>query len=130
MIKECTTMKASTTPKPSKAKTPKAPTAKAAKTPTPDPLAGATIRAEVLTYKPDLHRPRVHITTPTGRYYKLVPGVRTTTKAEALTAAQAYREPILASGQLPPRVSVRPRPPRPPRARPPPRAPRSSASPV
>jgi hypothetical protein len=39
-----------------------------------------------------------------GRYnYKLVPGVRTTTKAEALTAAQNYREQILASGQLPPK---------------------------
>jgi hypothetical protein len=43
----------------------------------------------------------VHITTPTACYYKLVPGMRTT-KAEALTAAQAYRETILASGQLPP----------------------------
>jgi hypothetical protein len=26
------------------------------KTPPPDPLAGVTIRAQVLTYKPDLHR--------------------------------------------------------------------------
>jgi hypothetical protein len=52
---------------------------------------------------PDLHRPRIHITTPTGRYDKLVPGVRTTTKAEALTSAQKYREAILASGQLSPK---------------------------
>jgi len=72
--------------------------------PTPDPLAGVTIRAEVLTYKPDLHRPRVHITTPTARYYKLVPGVRTTTKAEALASAHAYRERILASGEVPPQA--------------------------
>jgi hypothetical protein len=43
----------------------------------------------------------VHIKTPTGAYYKLVPGVRTTTKAEALTAAQAYRATILARGELP-----------------------------
>jgi hypothetical protein len=66
-------------------------------------LAGVTITAEVLTYKPDLHRPRIHIKTPTGTYDKLVPGVRTTTKAEALQAAQAYRESILASGVLPPK---------------------------
>jgi hypothetical protein len=45
----------------------------------------------------------VHIKTPTGAYYKLVPGVRTTTKAEALTAAQAYRATILARGELPPK---------------------------
>jgi hypothetical protein len=88
------------TPKAAKA-TPKTPKAKAAPTPKADPLAGVTIRAEVLTYKLDLHRPRVHITTPTARYYKLVPGVRTATKAEALTAAQAYRETILTSGELP-----------------------------
>ena len=56
-----------------------------------------------MTYRPALHRPRIHITTPTGSYYKLVPGVRTTTKAEALTAAQNYREAILARGELPPK---------------------------
>jgi hypothetical protein len=49
--------------------TPKTP--KATKAPTPDPLAGVTIRAEVMTYTPDLHRPRIHIKTPTGAYYKL-----------------------------------------------------------
>ena len=70
-------------------KTPKA-------TPAPEPLAGVSIRAEVLTYQPDYHRPRILIKTPTTRYYKLVPGVRTTTKAEALTAAQQYRASILA----------------------------------
>jgi hypothetical protein len=91
-----------TTPKPPKAAkaTPKP---KATKAPTPDPLAGVSIRAKVMTYTPDLHRPRIHIKTPTGAYYKLVPGVRTTTKAEALTAAQNYREQILATGQLPPK---------------------------
>jgi hypothetical protein len=99
-MKARTTGKTSKTPK---ASTSKAPTPKATKAPTPDPLAGVTIRAEVMTYRPDLHRPRLHITTPTGTYYKLVPGVRTTTKAEALTAAQTYREQILASGQLPPK---------------------------
>ena len=97
-----TTGKTSKTPKAAKA-TPKPPKPKATKAPTPDPLAGVTIRAEVMTYTPDLHRPRLHITTPTGAYYKLVPGVRTTTKAEALTAAQHYREAILATGQLPPK---------------------------
>lgn len=95
-----TTGKTSKTPK---ASTAKAPTPKPTKAPTPDSLAGVTIRAEVMTYTPDLHRPRLHITTPTGAYYKLVPGVRTTTKAEALTAAQNYREQILASGELPPK---------------------------
>jgi hypothetical protein len=85
-------------------KPPKAKAAKAAKTPAPDALAGVSIRAEVLTYKPDLHRPRVHIKTPALTYYKLVPGVRCTTKAEALAQAQQYREAILASGQLPPRA--------------------------
>lgn len=97
-------MEKRTTPKTRKAAkaTPKPPKAKAP-TPQADPLAGVTIRAEVMRYKPDLHRPRVRITTPTGSYYKLVPGVRTTTKAEALAAAQAYRESILASGQLPPK---------------------------
>ena len=85
-------------------KTPKAAKAATAPTPpTPDPLAGVSIRAEVLSYRPDLHRPRIHITTPTGHYYKLVPGVRTTTKADALHAAQQYREAILASGELPPK---------------------------
>jgi hypothetical protein len=77
-------MKAKTTPKaakPPKA-TPKPPKAKATQTkalpvepppeavPAPDPLAGVTIRAEVLTYAPDYHRPRIHIKTPAGRYYK------------------------------------------------------------
>jgi hypothetical protein len=93
-----------TTTKPPKAAkaTPKPP--KATEAPPPPPvLEGVTIRAEVMTYTPDLHRPRIHIKTPTGAYYKLVPGVRTTTKAEALTAAQNYREQILASGQLPPK---------------------------
>ena len=91
------------TPKAAKA-TPKPPKPKATKAPTPPPvLEGVTIRAKVMTYTPDLHRPRIHIKTPTGAYYKLVPGVRTTTKAEALTAAQNYREAILASGQLPPK---------------------------
>jgi hypothetical protein len=122
LMKECTTMKASTTPKakatpkPPQAKRPKAKTAKAPEaTPAPDPLAGVTIRAEVLTYKPDYHRPRIHIKTPTGHYYKLVPGVRTATKAEALTAAQQYREAILASGELPPKGERQPKatPPRP-----------------
>jgi hypothetical protein len=91
-------------PKTRETPAPKAKTAKGkASTPPADPLAGVTITAEVLTYKPDLHRPRVHIKTPTGSYDKLVPGVRTTTKAEALASAQAYREAILASGELPPK---------------------------
>jgi hypothetical protein len=85
-------------PKAPKAKTPKA---KATPPPTVDPLAGVTIKAQVLTYKPDYHRARIQIKTPTGRYCKLVPGVRTTTKAEALASAQAYRERILASGEVP-----------------------------
>jgi hypothetical protein len=101
------------TPKPAPAKTPKAPALKVEKAPTPaptpDPLAGVTIRAEVLTYKPDDHRPRILIKTLTNRYYKLVPGVRTTTKAEALTAAQQYREAILASGVLPPKGERKPK---------------------
>jgi hypothetical protein len=92
------------TKKPPKAKAAKA---KPAPAPTPDPLAGVSIRAEVLTYRPDLHRPRLHIKTPTGTYYKLVPGVRTATKSEALLAAQMYRESILASGQLPPKGEPR-----------------------
>jgi hypothetical protein len=83
---------------------PKAKAAKATTVPPPPPvLEGVTIQAEVLTYRPDLHRPRLHITTPIGTYYKLVPGVRTTTKAEALTAAQNYRATILARGELPPK---------------------------
>jgi hypothetical protein len=124
-MKECTTMKASTTtkakatPKPSQAKTPKAKTVPVEKAPeaipSPDLLAGVTIRAEVLTYQPDYHRPRIYIKTPAGSYYKLVPGVRTATKAEALTKAQAYRESILASGELPPKGERKPKaiPPRP-----------------
>jgi hypothetical protein len=106
-------MKKSPTRKPLKTATPtpKPPKAKTAKVAPPPPpvLEGVTIRAEVLTYRPDLHRPRVHITTPTGRYYKLVPGVRTATKAEALTAAQTYREQILARGELPPKGVRRPK---------------------
>jgi hypothetical protein len=101
-MKARTTGKTSKPPKAAKA-TPKPPKPTATKAPTPDPLAGVSIRAEVLTYKPDLHRPRIHITTPTGACYKLVPGVRTTTKAEALTAAQNYRATILARGELPPK---------------------------
>src|SRR5262245_557223 len=105
-------------PKPkSKAKVPKTPKApassstaklaqgtgaKASAQPPVNPLAGVSIRAEALSYRADLHRARVLITTPTGRYYKLVPGVRTATKAEALTAAQSYREQLLARGELPP----------------------------
>lgn len=93
------------------ATTPKAKLTKATKAnatpPTPNPLAGVTIRAEALSYREDLHRPRIFIKTPTGTYYKLVPGVRTTTKAEALQAAQAYRDSILASGQLPPKGEPR-----------------------
>jgi hypothetical protein len=108
-------MKASTTVKTPQVKTPtkapKAKPAKAAKTLTPDPLAGVSIRAKVLTYQPDLHQPRVHITTPTARYYKLVPGVRTITKAEALASAQQYREHILASGQLPAKSERKAKPP-------------------
>jgi hypothetical protein len=117
-MKECTTMKASPTPKPHKAtpkpaqattKPAKAPAAEPTPAPTPEPLAGVSIRAEVLTYKPDYHRPRILIKTPTSRYYKLVPGVRTTTKAEALTAAQQYRASILASGILPPKGERKPK---------------------
>ena len=93
---------------PVKTKTPKAKTTQdktpvETQPPAVESLPGVTIRAEVMTYTPDLHRPRLHIKTPTGAYYKLVPGVRTTTKAEALTAAQTYREQILATGQLPPK---------------------------
>lgn len=114
-------MKANPTKQPPKA-TPKTPTPKAAKTPqatapqavptpppAPDPLAGVTIRADALTYAADDHRPRIQIKTPAVSYYKLVPGVRTATKAEALTAAQAYREQILASGELPPKGERQPK---------------------
>jgi hypothetical protein len=38
-----------------------------------------------------------------------VPGVRTTTKAEALTASQQYRASILASGILPPKGERQPK---------------------
>jgi hypothetical protein len=55
----------------------------------------------------------VHIKTPTGTYYKLVPGVRTTTKAEALQEAQACRERILTSGVLPPKGEPRAKAPAP-----------------
>ena len=66
------TRKLPKTPKAAKA-TPKV------KTPSPpvDPLAGVTIKVEVLTYKPDLHRPRVHIKTPTGAYYRTRATIRT-----------------------------------------------------
>ena len=98
---------AKATPKTPKAKTPKAKAPKASPRPPADPLAGVTIKAEVVTYRADWHRPRVHITTPTGTYDKLVPGVRTTTKAEALASAQQYCASIMARGELPPR---KPRP--------------------
>ena len=83
-------------------KTPKP--VKATKTDTPEatPLPGVTIRADVLSYTPTVHKPRIHIKTPTARYYKLVPGFTTTTKTEALAAAQAFQASILTSGVLPP----------------------------
>jgi hypothetical protein len=106
-----------------KAKAPKADKApKAAKRPkvdkaTPAPVPEATapattsatrrtegdlsIKADVLTYAPDHHRARIHITTPERSYYKLVPGIKYAQKAEALTAALAFRDQIFTTGEVP-----------------------------
>jgi len=67
-------------------------------------LAGVTIGVDAFK-KPTCYRPYIKIRFPDGIHYtKLVPGGRTATKDEALAKASAYRETVLASGELPPQA--------------------------